>query len=47
LYLIFIFTIDEHQWWRRGGLTPWDGVWESNGEFYNRKDQMKPSKLRR
>jgi hypothetical protein len=33
--LIFVFTIDECQWWRRGRSMAWDWVWESNGEFDN------------
>jgi hypothetical protein len=49
--LIFIFTVDECQWWGRGGLTSWDRVWkrvwESDEEFDNRKNRMKLLKLRR
>jgi hypothetical protein len=45
--LIFICTVNECWWWRKGKSMSWDGVWESNGEFDNRKDRMKPLKLTR
>jgi hypothetical protein len=39
--LVFVFAIDEHWCWRGGSLTSWNGVWESNGEFDNREDEVK------
>jgi hypothetical protein len=47
LNLVFFFAINERWRCRRGRLVAWDGVWKSDGEFDNKKDRMKLSKLRR
>jgi hypothetical protein len=35
LNLVFLFAIDECQWWRRGQSMAWDLVWDGDGQCIN------------